>query len=152
MQPDSPIVIALDQSITSIESVCEGLSELWRCHPGVGSLDRMALETALIELATNVVRSAPDDGPRQVEVQLAVTPREVRAEVTDQGPEFRGHLDHFALPGAYAESGRGMAVIDALMDVFEYDRIPAPNRWIPAHNRWTITRRLTVPLATERLP
>ncbi len=141
MQPDPPIVITLDQSITSIESVHDALSELWRLRPGVGSLDRMALETALIELVTNVIRHALSDDGTGAELHIAADSTELWAQMIDHGHEFSGDLTQLSMPELEAESGRGLAVIDSLMDVFEYRR-RSPE------NRWTISRRLTTPVVT----
>ncbi|MDP9028719.1 MAG: ATP-binding protein [Actinomycetota bacterium] len=148
MSPNPTIVVVLEGSISSINQVHEGLAELWRRHPRISGADRMAFETALIELATNVIRHSLRAESADTELRLAVGVTELSAEIIDNGPEFRGYLDHFALPGLSAESGRGMAVIDSLMDVFEYTRVPAQNSWTPAQNHWRIIRRLTVPVGT----
>jgi len=145
--PDPTIVVALTGSISSIDQVHDAVAELWRRHPGIGTVDRMAFETALVELATNIVRYALPGGSAGPELRLTVGVTELSAEFVDDGPEFRGYLDHFALPGPSAESGRGMAVIDSLTDFFEYYRAPAQNSWTPAQNHWRIIRRLTVPVA-----
>lgn len=146
--PEPSMTVVVDASLSSIDRVHEAFDELWRRHPRIGQVDRMAFETALIELTTNAVRSAPDStiaGPAELRVVVGVT--ELSAEIIDQGPEFRGHLDHFALPGPLSESGRGLAVIDSLVDSFEYRRVAAGNSWTPAQNHWRIMRRLTEPLA-----
>jgi len=142
MQADSPIVITLDESIDSIDSVHDALAELWRRHPGVGSFDRMALETALIELATNVIRYALRDGGTGAELHIAADGTELWAQIIDHGHEFPGNLTQLSMPGPDAESGRGLAVIASLMDVFEYRR-RSPQ------NRWTISRRLTMPVVAS---
>ena len=146
MIPPSPtIILALDRSAASIEHVHEAIAELWMRHPRITDTDRMAFETALIELATNVIRHSVLDGTSDSHLRLAVSVSALTAEIVDQGRPFPGHLDHFALPGTDAESGRGMAVISALTNVFEYTRIDAPNSWTPGQNHWRIVRRLTEP-------
>jgi len=140
MSRDNTSVIVLDRSIASIERVHAELEKRWREHPWINVVDRMALETALIELATNVIRYALHDEGATAELRLATGDTELRARITDNGPEFHGDLEQITMPGSEAESTRGLALIDGLMDVFEYRRRAS-------ENRWTIIRRLTPPVA-----
>ena len=136
-QPDRATFVTIDGSITSIDVVHQKIAELWLEYPWIGLVDRMALETALIELVTNIIRYALREEGARAEMRLLVGDSEMRAEVTDRGHEFSGDLKHLAMPPPQAESGRGLAVIDSLVDVFEYTRRAR-------RNRWTIVRRLSV--------
>ncbi|MEO7722105.1 MAG: ATP-binding protein [Pseudolysinimonas sp.] len=146
--PEPSMKVMFDGSLSYIDRVHEAFDDLWRRYPGIAAVDRMAFETALIELTTNVISAAQGDVAVDGELRVVVGVAELSAEIVDHGEEFRGYLDHFALPAQSAESGRGMAVIDSLTDSFEYQRIPVQNSWTPAENHWKIVRVLTVPLTT----
>lgn len=142
MSPDQTTTVLLDKTIASLERVHAGLDEVWQRYPWVSSLDRMAVETAVVELASNVIRHSLKEQGSRAELALAVGDQELRAQIIDDGGEFSGDLDHVQMPGLDAESGRGLAVIDMLMDVFEYRRQSS-------HNRWTLIRRLKPETATR---
>ena len=134
---EEPTVITFHRSDASIVAVQDEIAALWRAHPWIDVVDRMALETALVELVTNVIKYALRDGAETAELQLIVRDTELTASVTDHGTAFRGNLSRVTMPGPEAESGRGLAAISSLTDIFEYRRRAA-------QNQWTIVRRLTV--------
>ncbi|GAC1417188.1 MAG: hypothetical protein NVSMB5_07790 [Candidatus Velthaea sp.] len=72
-----------------------------------GALDTTAAELVIGELVSNVERHAP--GPVRVDVELQ--PDCIVVTVADQGPGFR--LDPHALPDIFAESGRGLFLVDS---------------------------------------
>ncbi|MFC3297669.1 ATP-binding protein, partial [Clavibacter michiganensis subsp. insidiosus] len=53
--------LTLQSPPDDVDAVHELVAGLWDDRPDVGALDRMAFETALIELASNVIEHA-DDG------------------------------------------------------------------------------------------
>lgn len=142
MPADNTTVVILDRSISSLERVQTSLERIWRNHPWIGSADRMAVETALVELASNVIRYALYDEGSEAQLGLTVEEMQLVAQLVDHGREFHGDLENVTMPGLDAESGRGLAVIDMLMDVFEYRRLST-------QNRWTLVRRLRMEAANR---
>lgn len=128
--PDVPSLVAIDRSISSIDRVLDELMDVWRRNPWVGEFDRMAVQTAIVELATNIVRYALPDADDTAELTVVIAEGKLRADVTDHGPRFTGALHDLAMPDPLAESGRGLGVIAALMHTFSYTRSADGNHWM----------------------
>lgn len=74
-------------------------------HPELAPDDVMLFETALIEIANNVVRYGGETGTVRWRIVLYVHEEEITAELEDTGKEFvpeRGKT----MPGEEAEGGR----------------------------------------------
>lgn len=114
----------------NVDEVHESVADLWEHNPDLGDMERMRFETALVELAGNVIEHA--DGQEQLLCRLTLkrTPTSLEAILSDTGSEvqvpFRTTMPD---PKELAESGRGIALIEILMDDFSYERDPAGNRW-----------------------
>jgi serine/threonine-protein kinase RsbW len=117
-----------------VNSVHDHLESVWDRHPEVGELDRISFETALIELAANVIRHG--DSGEGVTCSLIVDVREdrIEAHLTDSGQAGDIRLTP-ALPDELAESGRGIPLITALVDVVRYERAGDANHWHIARRR-----------------
>jgi serine/threonine-protein kinase RsbW len=97
------------------------------------------VEVCIVEAVNNAIRHAYHEEPGDVvEVAVTVLPEEIVFEVFDKGtsadPEIM-HADHSdALEldpehvGEVPEDGRGLAIMHALMDSFEYTPGSARNR------------------------
>lgn len=112
-----------------VDAVHHLLRQVWADNPQIEELERLRFETALVELSGNVFEHA-DDG-RGLECRLAVTVCSDRltAVVEDTGAPLRGDIHPKGMPGAFAESGRGLALIHALVDDLTYVRDDETNRW-----------------------
>ncbi len=137
-RPKEVARLTLDGSDSAIGQVQTVLAGIWAAHPEIELIDQMSAETAIVELVTNVVRYALRGDGAVAELRLALGSDELRADVSDLGPEFTGDLHHVSMPEPTAESGRGLSVIIALVDVFTYSRLSGTNHW-------SIVRRLTAP-------
>ncbi|MEV5876752.1 ATP-binding protein [Streptomyces sp. NPDC052101] len=94
-----------EHSVRHIRRIVRSLLHEWRLTELT-----FAVELGVSELVTNVVRHVPD---RRCTVLLARQTAGVRAEVTDtfaQLPLAKGDLDQ------ESESGRGLALLDAVVD------------------------------------
>lgn len=91
-----------------LDEVHDGLARLWEAAPEVPDLDRLRFETAVIEIATNVVRHTVPvgDGPVRASVLLRADRGRLEAELTDDGAPVRVDLDPDPVDD-FAESGRG---------------------------------------------
>jgi serine/threonine-protein kinase RsbW len=105
------------------------LERVWSSSAEIPDLDRFSFETALIELASNVIRHA--DGGGGVTCRLAVTVHGdvLEATLTDSGQPGDIELADRDLPDELSESGRGIPLVKALVDVVEYGREADLNRW-----------------------
>lgn len=105
------------------------LASVWSEAPGVGPRDRMSFETALLELAGNVLAHADDGSGLTCTVTVEVRPDAVLARLEDDGRPGEIELTDRVMPDVLAESGRGIPLIQALVDDLAYERDGAVNRW-----------------------
>ena len=105
------------------------LERVWSEHDHVPAFDRISFETAVIELASNVIRHG--DGGAGIRCSVAVTVSEdrIEARLVDNGEPGHIALASRDLPDDLAESGRGIPLITALADVVHYERCDDANRW-----------------------
>jgi serine/threonine-protein kinase RsbW len=124
----------------SIDAVHAQIEELWNDASFVPDLDRMTFATAVIEAATNVVQHAVPVSPAPVElgVDIFVKAHSLRAEVSafgaadpELGPDAEG------MPGPDAESGRGLALIRALVTTVTFARQDGTNIWVLSRDATT---------------
>ena len=91
--------------------------------------DRFSFETALIELAANVIRHADDGDGVTCTLAIETSGEEIVATITDSGVAGNVHLGWREMPGELEESGRGIALIKALVHELDYDRQGDLNCW-----------------------
>ena len=99
---------AIDKAVAEARAAVDRL-DLLDSHPDA----RFAVRLLVSELFTNAVKyGRPDDARVRLSLELGDT--HVRAEVGDHGPGFtEGRVP---MPGEDAESGRGLAFLDAIAD------------------------------------
>ncbi|RAX46214.1 ATP-binding protein [Arthrobacter sp. AQ5-05] len=117
----------------SIEEAHVLLDELWTDAPFVPEMDRMTFATAVIEAASNIVQHAQPQFPTPVElgVEIEVRTQCLRAEISAFGA-IDPQLDSKGreMPGPDAESGRGLALIRALVTTMTFVRHDDTNTWV----------------------
>ena len=118
-----------------VDTVHRLLGSVWADVPSVPVEDQFRFETALIELASNVIRYA--GAGKGVSCTLTIDNFEDRIEamLTDTGEPGDMQLVGRSMPDDLAESGRGILLIQALVDELSYDRHNG-------HNYWRIMRKL----------
>jgi serine/threonine-protein kinase RsbW len=100
-------------------------------HPDVQRTDLMLFETAVIEIANNVVEHGRPPGTVRYSFTLDVDPDKLRGLLTEGGEPL---LDlHFTMPGHDSEEGRGLALAKLALDDLQYERVGD-------HNEWRMTR------------
>lgn len=97
-------------------------------HPEIDPGQLMLFETAVVEIATNVVEYGRPRG--RVQWRLALWPGddEIRAELDDSGQEFTPDLGA-SMPGELDEGGRGLPLARALLDEITFERTGTGNHW-----------------------
>ena len=97
-------------------------------HPELDPTDLMLFETAVIEIANNVVEHGRPRGAVRWRLQLRVTEAQIEADLADTGHEFTADLDA-PMPDDDAETGRGFALAGAVLDKLELRRADGENHW-----------------------
>jgi len=120
----------------ALDQVHDLLQALWEDAGDVTLEDRICFETAVTEIAGNIVLHAPDGSPLDFTVEVSVHPDRIEARFRDAGRRAHVDLTTARLPEDLAESGRGLALALAGVDELEYRRDGTINRW-------RVTRRRT---------
>ena len=97
-------------------------------HPWLDPMDVMLFETAIIEIANNVVEYGRPEGEVRWRFTIRVHAHEIEAELEDTGQTFTPERGR-AMPGEDAEGGRGLALAEAVLDRIEFDRLEETNHW-----------------------
>ncbi|MFF0909749.1 ATP-binding protein [Microbacterium enclense] len=127
-----PVRRSLDLAVEveSIELVLDALSAWWI---NVGDVDprvRFGFDTAVIEIAGNVVEHAPAHrGPGRFSVELTADARTVSATVSDDADPVDVDLSAPTMADVDQESGRGLALARAGVDRLRYQRVGDRNVW-----------------------
>ncbi|MBT2551331.1 ATP-binding protein [Arthrobacter sp. ISL-65] len=111
------------------------LALIWETSPDVSALDRAMFETAVIEIAANIVRHGSEEGSTFCNLILEVYPDRLDARFKDDGQIAHVDLDAAAMPDDFAESGRGLAMAKAAVDVLTYRRHNNDNYWTLSRTR-----------------
>ena len=119
--------------VESIDSVHNELDGLWEDAPLVQAVDQITFTTAVIESASNIVQHAqPAKAQKPVElgVDISVQPTLLRARVSAfyAKPPF-GPMEP-GTPDDDSESGRGLALIQALVTTVTFERQDGTNTWV----------------------
>jgi serine/threonine-protein kinase RsbW len=113
---------------------------LWAGQERFPAADRMRFETAVIEVAGNIVThvTAGSSGPEvTVELTLTATPDSATACFRDDGGAAKLNLAGARMPDTMAEHGRGLALTRALADDLTYERAGPANVWTVTCRRAT---------------
>lgn len=119
-----------------IDVLHEFLQGIWDENPQIPMRDRFSFETALIELASNIILYSEAPSGVACEIRISTSADRIDAIVSDNGELVDLALDEHMMPDEYAEAGRGIPMIKALVNHLSYDRDGNLNKW-------TITRNLT---------
>ena len=116
-------------------AVPEGLEDLHAlverardAHPDVDPEAFMMMETAVIEIAGNVVEHGRPAGQIWWSFTLRVLAEALEGTLADDGQEYGGDVSS-VMPDPLAESGRGLALAHAALDELEYTRVDGTNVW-----------------------
>ncbi|MBB1198668.1 ATP-binding protein (plasmid) [Curtobacterium flaccumfaciens] len=113
-----------------LDEVHDAVDDFWQLNSDLGKNERFRFETALLELAGNIIEHTEGHERLRCELTLRRTKTTLEAELSDSGTEvalpFRTMMPQ---PEDMAESGRGIAMIELLMDDFSYERDHDQNRW-----------------------
>ncbi|GAB3520893.1 ATP-binding protein [Arthrobacter monumenti] len=118
----------------TINELHTDLDQLWEKASFVPEMDQMAFTTAVIEAASNVVQHATpsSDAQLQLGVDITIWPHRMQATVSEIGAApSRPDLDGASSSDqdVEAETGRGLALIRALVSTVTFERHGDTNVW-----------------------
>ncbi|PSL37401.1 serine/threonine-protein kinase RsbW [Labedella gwakjiensis] len=114
----------------TVDEVHSLLECMWEAEPLVSAGVRMRFETALIELATNVVQHADRGNGVAWTVRIASSETSLTAEIVDSNPSegFTPSVRR-SMPPDLAEEGRGLALVHLLVDSATFDATEHGGVW-----------------------
>ena len=125
--------LTIRAQLASLEEIHDLVASLWERQPRFPAADRLRFETAVIEVAGNIVThaAAGRSSGREVTVELTLTasPDSATACFRDDGGVAELDLASERMPDALAECGRGIALTRALADDLTYERSGSANIW-----------------------
>jgi serine/threonine-protein kinase RsbW len=98
-------------------------------HPEVSASDLMLMETAVIEIAGNVVEHGRPPGEVRYSFVLQVRPDRLECHLSDSGQAMPDDWADSTMPSADDEQGRGLALAHASLDELSYTRVASGNVW-----------------------
>lgn len=110
------------------------LTQVRADHPDVAAGDLMLFETAVIEIAGNVVEHGQPPGQVPYSFTLDVAPSQVTGVLSHVGAPIEGALGR-AMPGDEAEDGRGLPLAELALDDLVYRHEAGVNRWLLTRER-----------------
>lgn len=119
---------------SDVDTVHDFLQGVWGDGVEIDETDRMAFETALIELASNVIQHADSEGVTCA-LSVVIDEGQLRAQLSDTADAGGVRLAGVEMPDDLAESGRGIAFIQLLVDDLTYERVDGRNVWSIAKER-----------------
>jgi serine/threonine-protein kinase RsbW len=89
----------------------------------------MLFETAVIEVAGNVVEHGRPLGRVRWSFRLSVREGALEGRLSDSGEEYPGGAWGTDMPDTMEEAGRGLALATAVLDSLVYERSGNVNEW-----------------------
>ena len=118
------------------EELHELLERVSENHPDVARQDLDMLETAVIEIAGNVVEHGRPPGQVSYSFFLEVTDTALESVLIESGTEVPADLDQpRAAPDEMSETGRGLLLAGAVLDELRYERRDGQNTWTMIRSR-----------------
>ncbi|WP_171058101.1 ATP-binding protein [Modestobacter altitudinis] len=122
----------------SLDHVHALLVEVWAGNPDVEPDDRMRFELGVTEIAGNIVEHGAGAAPIEFHLGVDVFDDRLEARFRDPGRRVEVDFDAATMPDVMAESGRGLALVLAVVDELTY-------RHDGSDNHWLVVRRRAVP-------
>ena len=125
---------------TDVDAVHDFLEGIWATDPDIDEMDRMAFETALIELASNVIQHADTGDGVTCVMSVSSENGVLHASFSDTAEAGGFRMRTATMPDELAESGRGLAFMQMLVDDVRYERVGD-------RNVWSLTKKRSTPTA-----
>ncbi|MBB1484469.1 ATP-binding protein [Tessaracoccus sp. MC1865] len=112
-----------------IERVLEAYELLRQGWPSGDEEDHQLFALALSEVTTNIIQHSRTDTAVTLTARMTLTPEGAGACLTDDAIPAHLDWDSIAMPEADSESGRGLALAQAVLDEFSHEPSPGGNIW-----------------------
>lgn len=112
-----------------VEKVDLLLRQVWATSADVSGTDRIMFETALIEIAANIIKHGSAEASINCSLTIEVYPDRLDAQFRDDGIAAPVDIDTVSMPDTMAGSGRGLAMAKASLDLLAYERHNNNNVW-----------------------
>jgi serine/threonine-protein kinase RsbW len=125
--------LAVPESLNLLHDLLDRVGEE---HPDLDPGDLMLFETAVIEIAGNVVEHGRPPGRVTWAFRLSVQADRLQGELSDSGEEYPGGTWGTTMPDdLLQEDGRGLALATAVLDSLVYQRSAGSNHWTMLRRR-----------------
>lgn len=125
--------LAVPDSLSELHALLERIGTE---HPGVAAADLVLFETAVIEIAGNVIEHGRPAGRVSFAFELSVLEDRLECLLTDTSEQPVPVLDGRAMPpDPDSEGGRGLALAEAVLDTMECRHVHGVNHWTLIRNR-----------------
>jgi serine/threonine-protein kinase RsbW len=128
-------LLVFDSPPTDVTAVHDFLEGVWANDPRVSEEERMAVELALVELTSNVLEHAAAGAGVSCRLLLDIGDEAISAKLRDTADPGNVSLSNRSMPDAFAESGRGLALVQMLMDSVRFDASDGQNTWLISRAR-----------------
>ena len=123
----------------SLDLLHDLLQRVGREHPDLDAGDLMMFETAVIEVAGNVVEHGRPPGRVTWAFRLSVHRDRLEARLSDSGEEYPGGTWGTSMPtDPLQETGRGLPLATTVLDSLEYERSGHVNHWTMLRRRASV--------------
>lgn len=112
-----------------ISLVHDFLASIWKENSRVSRRDWNSIETAVIELASNIILYSNATRGIRCQIIIEVNREGVHVTITDNGGLAELEIDEHIMPDEFSESGRGIPLIRALVDEFTHKSLNGENQW-----------------------
>lgn len=120
----------------SLEELHRLLEDVAGDHPEVSAEDVSMMETAVIEIAGNLIEHGRPAGSVRYRFTLTVLPDRLEGRLSDSGQELPRSLSVATAPDDdMSEDGRGLFLARAVLDELVYVRTPEANTWSMTRRR-----------------
>jgi serine/threonine-protein kinase RsbW len=135
MTPPGDHLLETTASPSSLDEVHALFARLWADVPDVSPMDRNAFETAVAEVAANVIEYAGTGDTVVMRLLLRALEDRVEAYLEDLGHPYDDQGAARSAVDDSAERGRGLFIARALTDELTYERDGSLNRWFLRRQR-----------------
>lgn len=117
-----PWVLDSNVGTFSLDEVDDVLTRMWSVHLHVPIEVQMHVGIAVGEIAGNIVEHAGAHNSVWIRMEARVGRNEVRVDFTDDGAPSAVDLGRVGLPDELSETGRGLALAQAVLKNLSYRR------------------------------
>jgi serine/threonine-protein kinase RsbW len=138
-QPPAGPPVELELNTTTspecLDRVHELFQQFWTEIPDIASTDRMAFETAVAEVAANILEHAARGQAVALRVLLRADEEQVEAHLEDGGYPYDADSSEPVTDDDLPEHGRGLLMARAITDTLVYERDGGVNHWFMSRRR-----------------